>query len=60
MCILLIFFFFLNSGFPLWLHFIPGIKLRTDNEPFKVYCSCFSFFHLVLAVIVNVMCVILL
>lgn len=28
---------FLNSGFPLWLHFIPGIKLRTDNEPYKVY-----------------------
>jgi hypothetical protein len=23
-------------GFPLWLHFIPGIKFRTDNEPFKV------------------------
>ncbi|OVA10161.1 D-galactoside/L-rhamnose binding SUEL lectin domain [Macleaya cordata] len=23
------------GGFPLWLHFIPGIKLRTDNEPFK-------------------------
>jgi hypothetical protein len=22
-------------GFPLWLHFIPGIKFRTDNEPFK-------------------------
>ncbi|KAL9322778.1 hypothetical protein ACSQ67_010831 [Phaseolus vulgaris] len=24
------------GGFPLWLHFIPGIKFRTDNEPFKV------------------------
>ncbi|KAK9153441.1 hypothetical protein Sjap_000921 [Stephania japonica] len=23
------------GGFPLWLHFIPGIELRTDNEPFK-------------------------
>ncbi|WOL04252.1 beta-galactosidase 6 [Canna indica] len=23
------------GGFPLWLHFIPGIKFRTDNEPFK-------------------------
>lgn len=23
------------GGFPLWLHFIPGIQLRTDNEPFK-------------------------
>ncbi|XLT84611.1 hypothetical protein HN873_006364 [Arachis hypogaea] len=24
------------GGFPIWLHFIPGIKFRTDNEPFKV------------------------
>ncbi|KAI7730684.1 hypothetical protein M8C21_023048 [Ambrosia artemisiifolia] len=23
------------GGFPLWLHFIPGIVFRTDNEPFK-------------------------
>ncbi|KAI3849823.1 hypothetical protein MKW98_026737 [Papaver atlanticum] len=23
------------GGFPLWLHFIPGIQFRTDNEPFK-------------------------
>ncbi|XP_078440385.1 beta-galactosidase 8 [Wolffia australiana] len=23
------------GGFPLWLHFVPGIKFRTDNEPFK-------------------------
>ncbi|KAK9098768.1 hypothetical protein Syun_025813 [Stephania yunnanensis] len=23
------------GGFPIWLHFIPGIELRTDNEPFK-------------------------
>ncbi|GAB2275102.1 Beta-galactosidase 8 [Dionaea muscipula] len=23
------------GGFPLWLHFIPGIKFRTDNQPFK-------------------------
>ncbi|XP_050899736.1 beta-galactosidase 8 isoform X2 [Lathyrus oleraceus] len=23
------------GGFPLWLHFIPGVKFRTDNEPFK-------------------------
>ncbi|XP_042432232.1 beta-galactosidase 8-like isoform X3 [Zingiber officinale] len=23
------------GGFPVWLHFIPGIKFRTDNEPFK-------------------------
>ncbi|KAH1220425.1 Beta-galactosidase 8 [Glycine max] len=26
---------FLNSGFPLWLHFIPGIQFRTDNKPFE-------------------------
>ncbi|KAE8708360.1 Beta-galactosidase 8 [Hibiscus syriacus] len=24
------------GGFLLWLHFIPGIKFRTDNEPFKI------------------------
>eukprot|EP01018_Ginkgo_biloba_P021967 Gb_32359 [translate_table: standard] len=23
------------GGFPVWLHFIPGIKFRTDNGPFK-------------------------
>ncbi|XP_074587456.1 beta-galactosidase 6-like [Curcuma longa] len=23
------------GGFPVWLHFIPGIEFRTDNEPFK-------------------------
>lgn len=23
------------GGFPLWLHFIPGIKFRTNNGPFK-------------------------
>ncbi|KAI5666236.1 hypothetical protein M9H77_16089 [Catharanthus roseus] len=23
------------GGFPLWLHFVPGIEFRTDNEPFK-------------------------
>ncbi|XP_042374488.1 beta-galactosidase 6-like [Zingiber officinale] len=23
------------GGFPLWLHFIPGIEFRTDNEPYK-------------------------
>ncbi|GLJ33374.1 hypothetical protein SUGI_0671390 [Cryptomeria japonica] len=23
------------GGFPIWLHFIPGIELRTDNNPFK-------------------------
>ncbi|KAL2938303.1 Beta-galactosidase 8 [Bienertia sinuspersici] len=23
------------GGFPLWLHFIPGMQFRTDNEPFK-------------------------
>jgi len=27
---------FLSSGFPLWLHFIPGIQFRTDNKPFEV------------------------
>lgn len=23
------------GGFPLWLHFVPGIEFRTDNEKFK-------------------------
>ncbi|KAK7341805.1 hypothetical protein VNO80_24744 [Phaseolus coccineus] len=23
------------GGFPLWLHFIPGIQFRTDNKPFE-------------------------
>ncbi|XVE59812.1 hypothetical protein DITRI_Ditri05aG0076900 [Diplodiscus trichospermus] len=30
------------GGFPVWLHFIPGIKLRTDNEPFKVEMQRFT------------------
>jgi len=25
----------LSSGFPVWLHFIPGIQFRTDNKPFE-------------------------
>jgi hypothetical protein len=29
-------------GFPLWLHFIPGIKFRTDNEPFKAEMQRFT------------------
>ncbi|XP_070679705.1 uncharacterized protein [Malus domestica] len=29
-------------GFPLWLHFIPGIRLRTDNEPFKAEMQRFT------------------
>ncbi|KAM2200691.1 hypothetical protein ACFX1R_000609 [Malus domestica] len=29
-------------GFPLWLHFIPGIQLRTDNEPFKAEMQRFT------------------
>ncbi|KAK6144403.1 hypothetical protein DH2020_021223 [Rehmannia glutinosa] len=30
------------GGFPLWLHFIPGIVLRTDNEPFKAEMKRFT------------------
>ncbi|PRQ33629.1 putative glycosidase [Rosa chinensis] len=30
------------GGFPLWLHFIPGIKLRTDNEPYKAEMQRFT------------------
>ncbi|KAG2542013.1 hypothetical protein PVAP13_9NG671900 [Panicum virgatum] len=30
------------GGFPLWLHFIPGVKFRTDNEPFKAEMQRFT------------------
>nr|GMD64517.1 Beta-galactosidase 8 [Ipomoea batatas] len=30
------------GGFPLWLHFIPGIEFRTDNQLFKVSISLFN------------------
>ncbi|KAJ8768713.1 hypothetical protein K2173_023617 [Erythroxylum novogranatense] len=30
------------GGFPLWLHFVPGIKFRTDNQPFKVEMQRFT------------------
>ncbi|XP_010253630.1 PREDICTED: beta-galactosidase 8 [Nelumbo nucifera] len=30
------------GGFPLWLHFIPGIEFRTDNEPFKMEMQRFT------------------
>ncbi|OMP05297.1 hypothetical protein CCACVL1_01966 [Corchorus capsularis] len=30
------------GGFPVWLHFIPGIKLRTDNEPYKAEMQRFT------------------
>lgn len=26
-----------DRGFPIWLHFIPGIQFRTTNAPFKVH-----------------------
>ena len=37
-----------HRGFPVWLHSIPGIVFRNDNEPFKVNTVfkrkfCFSF-----------------
>ncbi|KAJ9555640.1 hypothetical protein OSB04_010254 [Centaurea solstitialis] len=32
----------LVNGFPVWLHFIPGIELRTDNEPFKAEMKRFT------------------
>lgn len=37
------------GGFPLWLHFIPGIQFRTTNDPFKKEMEIF------LAKIVNLM-----
>ncbi|KAF3455018.1 hypothetical protein FNV43_RR05466 [Rhamnella rubrinervis] len=30
------------GGFPLWLHLIPGIELRTDNELFKAEMKRFT------------------
>ncbi|XP_075490704.1 beta-galactosidase 8-like [Primulina tabacum] len=30
------------GGFPLWLHFIPGIEFRTNNEPFKAEMKRFT------------------
>ncbi|AES88600.1 putative glycosidase [Medicago truncatula] len=30
------------GGFPLWLHFIAGIKFRTNNEPFKAEMKRFT------------------
>ncbi|XP_057449008.1 beta-galactosidase 8-like [Lotus japonicus] len=30
------------GGFPLWLHFIPGIQFRTNNEPFKAEMKRFT------------------
>ncbi|KAL3518368.1 hypothetical protein ACH5RR_020957 [Cinchona calisaya] len=30
------------GGFPLWLHFIPGIQFRTDNQPFKTEMQRFT------------------
>ncbi|CAN6568042.1 unnamed protein product [Malus baccata var. baccata] len=56
-CVIVFVFQIFNSGFPLWLHFIPGIQLRTDNEPFKVSSSplypnclcCFSRIYVVQA-----------
>uniref|UniRef100_A0A0E0CY77 Beta-galactosidase n=1 Tax=Oryza meridionalis TaxID=40149 RepID=A0A0E0CY77_9ORYZ len=30
------------GGFPVWLHFVPGIKFRTDNEAFKAEMQRFT------------------
>ncbi|OAY79038.1 Beta-galactosidase 2 [Ananas comosus] len=37
------------GGFPVWLKYIPGIRFRTDNEPFKAAMANFT------AKIVNMM-----
>lgn len=46
-CINLVWIFsaFFFRGFPVWLHQIPGIEMRTDNQFFKVYIilyTCYS------------------
>ncbi|KAI5673161.1 hypothetical protein M9H77_13525 [Catharanthus roseus] len=30
------------GGFPVWLKYVPGIKFRTDNEPFKMAMQRFT------------------
>ncbi|CAO2165298.1 unnamed protein product [Urochloa humidicola] len=30
------------GGFPVWLKYVPGIRFRTDNEPFKVEMQKFT------------------
>ena len=30
------------GGFPVWLKYVPGIKFRTDNEPFKAAVQKFT------------------
>ncbi|KAL6574391.1 Beta-galactosidase 3 [Orobanche hederae] len=30
------------GGFPVWLKYVPGIRFRTDNEPFKVAMQQFT------------------
>ncbi|KAH9321651.1 hypothetical protein KI387_016290, partial [Taxus chinensis] len=30
------------GGFPLWLHFLPGVKFRTNNKPFKTEMERFT------------------
>ncbi|XP_021300055.1 beta-galactosidase 16-like [Herrania umbratica] len=37
------------GGFPFWLHDVPGIVYRSDNEPFKVHMQNFT------TIIVNMM-----
>ena len=55
---LIIGFYLWSRGFPLWLHFIPGIKFRTDNEPFKVtlhfFSLCLMLLHLLPAISLEV------
>ncbi|KAJ0082808.1 hypothetical protein Patl1_10734 [Pistacia atlantica] len=36
-----------GKGFPLWLYFVLGIELRTDNEPYKVFTMPILCFHFV-------------
>jgi hypothetical protein len=36
------------SGFPVWLKYVPGIRFRTDNEPFKARIIDLSAFQVFL------------
>jgi hypothetical protein len=50
------YFFVLHftRGFPVWLHNIPEIKFRTDNEIFKVWiCQLLLFFFALMNPLLN-------
>lgn len=56
LCLCFFFPSILVRGFPLWLRDVPGIKFRTDNEPFKVHSDLNDHFTLsFIVVLLNVL-----